>query len=81
MDNMQENQCLQVLAQELIDPTKTLIVSTHKMGLLALVNRIIIMADGKVVMDGPKQSVLARLLQNEQNAKDAMKRIGTQQSA
>lgn len=81
MDNMQENQCLQVLAQELIDPTKTLIVSTHKMGLLALVNRIIIMADGKVVMDGPKQSVLARLLQNEQNAKDAMKRIGGQQSA
>lgn len=75
MDNMQENQCLQVLAQELQDPTKTLVVSTHKMGLLALVNRIIIMADGKVVMDGPKQAVLARLLQNEQNAKDAMKRV------
>ncbi|STZ64242.1 RTX-I toxin determinant B [Moraxella lacunata] len=75
MDNMQENQCLQVLAQELQDPTKTLIVSTHKMGLLALVNRIIIMADGKVVMDGPKQAVLSRLIQNEQNAKDAMKKV------
>lgn len=75
MDNMQENQCLQVLAQELQDPTKTLIVSTHKMGLLALVNRIIIMADGKVVMDGPKQAVLSKLIQNEQNAKDAMQRV------
>lgn len=75
MDNMQENQCLQVLAQELQDPTKTLIVSTHKMGLLALVNRIIIMADGKVVMDGPKQAVLSKLIQNEQNAKDAMKKV------
>lgn len=75
MDNMQENQCLQVLSQELQDPTKTLIVSTHKMGLLALVNRIIIMADGKVVMDGPKQAVLSRLIQNEQNAKDAMKKV------
>ncbi len=75
MDNMQENQCLQVLAQELQDPTKTLIVSTHKMGLLALVNRIIIMADGKVVMDGPKQAVLSKLIQNEQNAKEAMQKV------
>lgn len=80
MDNMQENQCLQVLAQELQDPTKTLIVSTHKMGLLALVNRIIIMADGKVVMDGPKQAVLSRLIQNEQNAKDAMKKVESGQA-
>ena len=75
MDNMQENQCLQVLSQELQDPTKTLIVSTHKMGLLALVNRIINKADGKVVMDGPKQAVLSRLIQNAQNAKKKKKKV------
>lgn len=43
-------------------------------------NRIIIMADGKVVMDGPKQAVLSRLIQNEQNAKDAMKKVESGQA-
>lgn len=70
MDNMQEQQCLQVLAKELQDPSKTLIVSTHKMALLNLVNRIIIMQDGKIVMDGPKQAVLNQLMQNEKIAQE-----------
>ena len=68
MDNMQEQQCLQVLAQELKDPSKTLIVSTHKMALLALVDRVIIMANSQIIMDGPKQAVLDQLLKNEQMA-------------
>lgn len=68
MDNQQAQQCLRVVAEELKDPTKTLIVSTHKMELLALVNRIIIMANGQIVMDGPKQMVLNQLMKNEQNA-------------
>lgn len=70
MDNMQEQQCLQVLAQELKDPTKTLIVSTHKMPLLQLVDRIIIMANSQIIMDGPKQAVLDQLMKNEQLAKE-----------
>ncbi len=69
MDSHQEQQCLQVLAQELKDPTKTLVVSTHKTSLLNLVNRIIIMSDGKIVMDGPKHSVLDQLRKNEENAR------------
>lgn len=73
MDNMQEQQCLQVLAQELQDPSKTLIVSTHKMPLLKLVDRIIIMADSQVVMDGPKQAVLDQLMKNEQIANERAK--------
>ncbi len=66
MDNMQEQQCLQALAQALEDRRKTLVVSTHKMGLLQLVERIIIMANGQIVMDGPKQAVLEQLAKNEQ---------------
>lgn len=66
MDNQQEQQCLQVLAQELQDPRKTLIVSTHKMGLLALANRIIIVENGQIVMDGPKQAVLDKLREREE---------------
>lgn len=72
MDNQQEQQCLQVLAQELqspVEPKRTLIVSTHKMGLLPLVDRIIIMANNQVVMDGPKQAVLNQLMKNEEEAK------------
>lgn len=55
-----------MLAQELQDPRKTLIVSTHKMGLLALVNRIIIVENGQIVMDGPKQAVLDKLREREE---------------
>lgn len=68
MDNAQEQQCIQVLAQEFQDPQKTLVLSTHKPALLALVNRIIIMDDSKVVMDGPKQAVLDQLRKNEEAA-------------
>ncbi len=69
MDNSQEQQCIAVLAQEFKDPSKTLILSTHKPALLALVDRIIIMNDSKVVMDGPKQAVLEQLRKNEEAAK------------
>lgn len=69
MDNVQEQQCLQVLAQELQRGGKTLIVSTHKMSLLQLVDRIIIMANNQIVMDGPKQAVLAQLQKNEEAAR------------
>ncbi|MDO4896010.1 MAG: ATP-binding cassette domain-containing protein [Moraxella sp.] len=79
MDNQQAQQCLRVIAEELKDPSKTLIVSTHKMELLALVNRIIIMANGQVVMDGPKQMVLNQLMKNEQNAHDRQQISGQSQ--
>lgn len=70
MDNMQEQQCLQVIAQELQNSNKTLIISTHKLSLLDLVDRIIIMANGQIVLDGPKQAVLNQLSKNEQMASD-----------
>lgn len=79
MDNQQAQQCLRLVAEELKDPSKTLIVSTHKMELLALVNRIIIMANGQVVMDGPKKLVLDQLMKNEQNAHDRQQISGQNQ--
>lgn len=72
MDNAQEQQCMHVLAQELQNREKTLIVSTHKTSLLNLVDRIIIMANGQIVMDGPKQAVLAQLQKNEEIARQQM---------
>lgn len=45
---------------------KTLIVVTHKLPILRLVDRIIVMDDGKILIDGPKQKVLKMLGQSEQ---------------
>jgi ATP-binding cassette subfamily C protein LapB len=39
----------------------TLVLVTHKGELLELVNRLIVIANHQVVMDGPKHQVLARL--------------------
>lgn len=67
MDNRQEQRCLQVLRHELQEG-QTFIVSTHKTALLDLVDRLIIMDNQRIVMDGPKQAVLNELMKNE-NAK------------
>jgi ATP-binding cassette subfamily C protein LapB len=65
MDNRQEQRCLQVLRQELTNG-QTFIVSTHKTALLALVDRIIIMDNQRIIIDGPKQAVLDELRTKEQ---------------
>lgn len=67
MDNRQEQRCLQVLKHELTRG-QTLIVSTHKTALLDLVDRIIIMENQQIIMDGPKEAVLRRLIENEETA-------------
>ncbi len=63
MDNRQELQCIDVLKKE-FGQGQTLIVATHKMPLLQLVDRIIIMDNQKIVMDGPKTQVLDKLQGN-----------------
>lgn len=65
MDNRQEQRCLQVLKHELTE-NQTFIVSTHKTALLDLVDRLIIMDNQRIIMDGPKQAVLDELMKNEQ---------------
>ena len=65
MDNRQEQRCLQVLQHELTKG-QTFIVSTHKTALLDLVDRLIIMDNHRIIIDGPKQAVLDDLRKNEQ---------------
>lgn len=67
MDNRQELQCINVLSKE-FGQGSTLIVATHKMPLLQLVDRIIIMDNQKIVMDGPKEQVLKQLKGNDDQA-------------
>ncbi|AAZ19447.1 ABC drug efflux transporter, fused ATPase and inner mebrane subunits [Psychrobacter arcticus 273-4] len=65
MDNRQEQRCLQILKQELTEG-QTFIVSTHKTALLELADRLIIMDNQRIIIDGPKQAVLDELMKNEQ---------------
>jgi ATP-binding cassette subfamily C protein LapB len=50
--------------QEQLRPDDTMVLVTHKMQLLALVQRVLVMANGRIVMDGPTKDVAARLTQS-----------------
>jgi len=52
-----------LLLQRLDEATKgkTTILVTHKSSMMALVERLIIIDDGKVLMDGPREKVLTAL--------------------
>ena len=63
LDQATERMSLQAISQWAQD--KTLFVVTHRPQVLQIVNRIIVMDEGKVVMDGPRDLVLQRLMQNE----------------
>ena len=59
MDSMTESQFLAHLRRA--SEGHTLIVVTHRPSILALVDRIIVVEEGKIVADGPKEQVLAAL--------------------
>ena len=63
MDDEQERVCLQALAQE-ASHGKTLILVTHKPSMLPLVQRIIVVAGNRIVLDGPRDEVLERIRQH-----------------
>jgi ABC-type bacteriocin/lantibiotic exporter with double-glycine peptidase domain len=60
MDAALENFVTERLFQAL-PSTTTLVVVTHKTALLKHVTRLIVMDRGRVVLDGPRDQVLARL--------------------
>ncbi|MDR0806530.1 MAG: type I secretion system permease/ATPase [Enterobacteriaceae bacterium] len=59
MDAMTELQFIRQLKTMVTD--QTLVVVTHRFSLLELVDRLIVLDDGKVVADGPKDEVIAAL--------------------
>lgn len=61
MDEAQERHCLAVLAEELLQGSKTLVLVTHKPSMLSLVNRLVVIAGSQIVLDGPRDAVLAQL--------------------
>jgi len=67
MDPAAETTLLQRLQPLVVD--KTLLVITHRTSFLALVSRIIVMEQGRVFMDGPRDQVLQALSQPAQPAR------------
>ena len=59
LDNRSEEAFKARLAPHLQD--RTLIIVTHRASLLTLVNRLIVMDNGRVIADGPKEQVLEAL--------------------
>jgi ATP-binding cassette subfamily C protein LapB len=55
-DEQSEQQLLRALADELAG--RTVILVTHRAAPLAIVRRIVILEDGQVVADGPRDAVL-----------------------
>lgn len=61
-----DDQGEQALAQALLALKQrgcTVIVITHRVGILAIVDRIMVLSDGLLVLDGPRDEVLAKLNQ------------------
>lgn len=59
MDNTTERQLIQRLQPHLKD--KTTLIVTHKTSLLTLVDRVVVVDNGKILLDGPKNEVLTKL--------------------
>ncbi|WP_426266872.1 ATP-binding cassette domain-containing protein [Sphingomonas sp. LHG3443-2] len=65
LDQATEARLIQSLRSRMT-PERTLVLVTHRMQLLTLTTRLIVMAGGKIMMDGPTNQVLAKLRENSQ---------------
>ena len=59
LDARAEQKCMHSMSQTAKD--RSLILITHKMDLLKLVDRIIVLDNGRLVADGDKETILAKL--------------------
>lgn len=59
MDEITEQHVVRSLGEWV--ENRTLILATHKPALLRLVDRIIVVDNGRIVLDGPKEAILANL--------------------
>lgn len=62
------------LFEQLLGPQDTLVLVTHKPEMLRLVERILVVAQQQIVMDGPREHVLARLYGSAQQDEPASSR-------
>jgi ATP-binding cassette subfamily C protein LapB len=55
----------------------TIVVVTHRMAMLALIDRLVVMDNGRIVADGPRDEVLRALSQrpNEEGTQAPLARV------
>jgi ATP-binding cassette subfamily C protein LapB len=63
MDKQTEKEFIRKLKDILVD--QTVIIVTHKLSLLSLVDRVIVLDNGKIIADGPKEKVFANSKKSE----------------
>ena len=78
LDEQTEQQALGVLAQWARD--KTLVVVTHRLQVLPMVNRVVVVDNGRVVIDGPRDAVIAKLRENEERQAQAQAQAQAQKA-
>ncbi len=69
--NSMDGQTEELFKRRMVDivKDKTLIMVTHKPSVLSLVDRLIVLDDGKIVADGPKEKVLEALSGKKKTSK------------
>ena len=65
MDTQTERLFIDHLAAAL-PPEQTLVVSTHRNAMLEIVDRLIVIDQGRIIADGPRDEVIAALSNREQ---------------
>ena len=60
MDSVTETRIVKLL-QEVAEDGATIIAATHKTALLPLLNRLVVLQSGKLLLDGPRDAVLAKI--------------------
>jgi ATP-binding cassette, subfamily C, bacterial LapB len=75
MDLASERDLIRRLKQA-IQPEQTLIVATHRYSMLDLIDRLVVIANGRTVADGPKHKVLQLLKENTVKSDSAMEERG-----
>jgi ATP-binding cassette subfamily C protein LapB len=63
MDLASERRLIAQLATA-VGPGTTLVISTHRYSMLELVDRLVVLENGRVVADGPKKAVIEQLQKN-----------------
>lgn len=61
MDGESEQRCIELLKQH-IQAQHTMVLVTHKPALIPLADRVIVMARQRVLLDGPREAVLQKLV-------------------
>ena len=74
MDVSTEARCLNALRSPQL-ASSTLVLVTHKPSMLAVVSRVLVMSRGQIVMDGPRDAVLAQLSKKNQAEPGAARQV------